>query len=105
MDSWETLPSAPSSPGPREVTSSALEVSIEVAMKRNRIATRGAVFVEAIAVVSFFIIAFLGIVYFRDLYLEKLRVQRMARAAAMMYAMGACASDPNAAIAADLPGR
>ncbi len=46
--------------------------------------------VEAICVMSVFVIFFVGIAYFRMLYQEKLRVQRLARAAAVAYAMDAC---------------
>lgn len=72
--------------------------------KRNaRKSQRGAVFVEAIIVISFFTLCFLGVVYFRELYLGKLHVQRVARASAMAHAMGACRVDPKAGLEADLP--
>jgi len=74
-------------------------------MKRKsfRAAQRGAVFVESIVVLSFFILCFLGVLYFREVYLAKLRVQRLARASAMAHAMGACNVDAKAGIEKDLP--
>lgn len=69
----------------------------------SRRAQRGAVFVEAIIVVSFFTLCFLGVVYFREVYLAKMRVQRLARASAMAHAMGACDGDPKAGLEKDLP--
>lgn len=55
---------------------------------------RGAIFVEAIVVVSVFVICFMGVIYFRTLFVEKLRVQRVARAAALSHAMAACKGAP-----------
>lgn len=69
-----------------------------------RRARRGAVFVEAIVVVSFFTLCFLGVLYFRELYLAKMRVQRLARASAMAHAMSACTADPKAGLETELPG-
>ena len=40
---------------------------------------RGAIFVEAIVVISVFTLCFLGVLYFRQLYVGKLAVQRLAR--------------------------
>ena len=72
-------------------------------MKRNsRSARRGAVFVESIVVVAFFTLCFLGVVYFRELYVGKLRVQRFARASAMAHAMNACSGDLSAGLEADI---
>jgi hypothetical protein len=51
---------------------------------------RGAAMVEAVCVISVFVIFFIGIAYFRMLYQERLMVQRLARAAAVAYAMNAC---------------
>jgi hypothetical protein len=44
-------------------------------------------------------------VYFRELYLAKMRVQRVARASAMAHAMGACEVDPRAGLEKDVPPR
>lgn len=68
-------------------------------------AARGAVMVESIVVISFFVLAFIGVLYFRSLYTHKLEAQRLARAAAMTHAMGACKTDPRGGIARDLGGR
>lgn len=70
---------------------------------KSRGALRGAVFVESIVVISFFTMCFIGVVYFRELYLGKMRVQRLARASAMAHAMGACTGDPKAGLEGDLP--
>jgi hypothetical protein len=70
----------------------------------SRQAQRGAIFVEAVVVVSFFTLCFLGVVFFRELYLSKLRVQRVARASAMAHAMSACKADPQTGLEKDLPG-
>lgn len=70
---------------------------------KSRGARRGAVFVESIVVISFFTMCFIGVVYFRELYLGKMRVQRVARASAMAHAMGACKGDPKAGLEDDLP--
>jgi hypothetical protein len=59
--------------------------------------------VEAIFVISVFILFFLGMVYFYSLYHEHLRVQQLARAGAVAYAMDACQdSNPLQAIEQDL---
>lgn len=66
---------------------------------------RGAALVEAVSVISFFTVCFLGVLYFKELYLAKLHVQRLARASAMGHAMGACEGDPAAGLDEDLPRR
>jgi hypothetical protein len=66
---------------------------------------RGAVFVEAIIVVSFFTLIFVGLVYFRTFYLTQLKVMRLARASSIAYTMGACtANDPAAWASSDIKG-
>jgi len=61
--------------------------------------------VEAICVISVFILFFLGMVYFESLYRKSLRVYQLARAAAVADAMGGCLNpDPLAAIQQDLQG-
>jgi len=58
--------------------------------------------VEALVVISVFILFFMGEVYFRSLYENKLHVQRLARAAAVAYAMDACQdNDPLASVRPD----
>ncbi len=52
--------------------------------------TRGAAFVEAVIVISFFILALSGIVYFKTLYRTKIRASRIARASTIQYAMIGC---------------
>lgn len=63
---------------------------------------RGAVLVESIVVISFFTLCFLGVLYFRELYLRKMGVQRLARASAMAHAMGACEGDAATGLDKDL---
>ena len=55
-----------------------------------RARSRGAAMVEAIVVISVFILFFVGMVYFESLYHEQLRALQLARAAAVAYAMDAC---------------
>jgi len=61
---------------------------------------RGSVLVEAVAVISVFVLFFGGIVYFGKLYVEHLTVARLARATAMAHAVGACKGDPAARLGA-----
>jgi len=70
---------------------------------RARARARAAVMVEAIIVISFSTICFLGILYFRELYEMQLRSQRLARAGALAHAMSACKADPAAGLEKDLP--
>ena len=73
-------------------------------MKRrySRAAQRGAVFVESIIVVVFFTLCFLGVVYFREVYIAKMQMQRLARSSAMAHAMNACSGDIKAGLENDL---
>ncbi len=64
---------------------------------------RGAVFVEALVVISVFILFLLGILFFRELYLKKLSTMRLARAGAMAHAMAACKPDIGAILRDDIP--
>jgi hypothetical protein len=60
---------------------------------KRRASERGAVFVEAIIVITFFIIAFTGVTFFHQLYVGKLRVTRLSRAATLHYAIIGCQGD------------
>ena len=71
----------------------------------RRAPRRGAIMIEALVVISFFVLCFLGVGYFRQLYVQKLHVQRLARASALAHAMSACASDPQGPIARDTGAR
>ena len=51
---------------------------------------RGAVLVEAIVVIAFFVIAFTGLVYFHTLYLTKIRTSRISRVATLHHAIVGC---------------
>lgn len=66
---------------------------------------RGAVMVEAVVVIVFFVMCFSAVVYFRLLYTQKMSVQRLARAASISHAMGACQGDSKAPVASDLGTR
>lgn len=59
----------------------------------RRARERGAVYVEATIVIVFFVLMFLGVVFFRDLYQKQLHAQRLARAGALAQAMSACEQD------------
>jgi hypothetical protein len=61
---------------------------------RKRGAERGAAMVEAIVVISIFILFFLGMVYFRSMYQQKLRVMRLSRTAAVGFALSGCTGSP-----------
>lgn len=68
----------------------------EALQRRTRRARRhsgGAVFVEALVVISVFILFLLGIIFFRELYVKKLNTMRLARAGAIAHAMAACKPD------------
>jgi hypothetical protein len=59
--------------------------------------------VEAIFMISVFILFFLGMVYFRSMYEQKLRVSQLARSAAVGYALGGCKdSNPLSLVSKDL---
>lgn len=51
---------------------------------------RGAVFVEAVIVISTLTLGLMGLAFFRKLYVNELHVQRLARAAALAHAMSGC---------------
>lgn len=72
---------------------------------RRRRQGRGAVFVEAVIIISCFVLFLIGLLFFRDLFLKKLRLARVARASAIAYSMGGCTdNDPSAWAKADLGG-
>ena len=51
---------------------------------------RGAVFIEAIVVISALTLGLLALVYIRDLYVKQLGVSRLARAAVIAHSMAGC---------------
>jgi len=68
-----------------------------------RARARGTAMVEGIFVISIFILFFMGMVYFRSVYEQKLRITRLARAAAVGYALGGCTgNNPLAQVSTDL---
>jgi hypothetical protein len=62
---------------------------------RGRPGVRGAMFVEAVIVIAFFVVALTGLMYFKEYYGKELRSMRLARAAAIAYSMGACQDGVN----------
>jgi hypothetical protein len=58
--------------------------------RRSRARTRGAIFVEAIIIISTFVLLFLSMVFFRNMYLRKIQVARLARATVMAFSMQGC---------------
>jgi hypothetical protein len=71
---------------------------------RARGARRGTAMLEAIIVISVFILFFVGMIYFRKLYQEQLTIMRLSRAAAVGYAMNGCNGTPTENISKDLLG-
>lgn len=70
--------------------------------KSPRRRARGAAFVEALVVISVFILFLMGTIFFRELYVKKLTTMRVARAGAMAHAMAACKPDIRAVLRDDL---
>lgn len=50
----------------------------------------GAAMVEALIVISFLVLGFMGLVYFKNLYLEHLSTLRLARASIIAHGMAGC---------------
>src|SRR5438552_10591858 len=61
--------------------------------RERRGAENGAVMVEAIVVISVFILLLTGLAYFHNLYLSKLRTSRIGRAATLRHAIVGCQGD------------
>jgi hypothetical protein len=74
-----------------------------IAVKKRRY-TGGAAMIEAIFVISVFVLFFISMVYIRALYENKLRVMRLGRAGALVFAMNACQNqnDPLQPVRPDL---
>ena len=71
--------------------------------KRRR--PRGAMLVEALIVISVFIVCLSVAIWFRMVYLEKLANQDYARAGTLAFAMTGCQGDPAAALTPDMGTR
>ena len=66
--------------------------------------TRGAVFVEAIIIITSFVLFLMGMMFFRSVYQNKLLAMRAARGATLAHAMGGCkANAPQAWLQSDKP--
>lgn len=70
--------------------------------RRRRGGSRGAVLVEALVVIVFFILAFASILYFHSMYRKTLHTTRLARAATLGYAMVGCRGDKSAGLSREL---
>jgi len=74
---------------PCKKTSLSTERSAQRAQRRVRRA-RGAVFLEAVVVISALTLGLIALVYVRDLYVKQLAVSRLARAAVIAHSMAGC---------------
>jgi hypothetical protein len=72
---------------------------------KRRAASRGVAMVEAAIVLSVLLVFIQGMIYFRALYSNYLTSIRLARVAAVSYAMVGCTGDSNGGIANDLAGQ
>ena len=69
----------------------------------QRLHQRGAVFVEALIIISSFLLFLLGLMYFRTFYVAELGLLRTARASTIAYSMGGCTdNNPSAWARKDL---
>ncbi len=57
---------------------------------RNRRTQRGAAGVEAVVILPFFVLLFLGLFFLREAFLEKQRLQAKARTCAWLYSQNGC---------------
>lgn len=55
-------------------------------------------------VISFLVMALAGVVYFQKMYTRKIQTMRVARAAAVQYALAGCQGDPAAGLGPDMAG-
>jgi hypothetical protein len=67
-----------------------MNVAAKTRVIRRRRRERGAVFVEAVIVISTLTLGLMGLAFFRKLYVNELHVQRLSRAAALAHAMSGC---------------
>lgn len=66
--------------------------------------SRGAVFVEAVIIITSFVLFLMGMMFFRRIYGNKLLAMRAARGATLAHAMGGCkANEPQAWLQRDKP--
>jgi len=71
---------------------------------RSRRRRRGAVFVEAVIIITSLVLFLMGMMFFRRVYNSKLFVMRAARGATLAYAMGGCkVNEPKAWLDKDKP--
>jgi hypothetical protein len=70
---------------------------------RSNARLRGAIFVEAVIIICTFTLLLMGAIFFRELYVKKIRTQTLARASAIAYSMSGCESnDPRQWLGKDL---
>jgi hypothetical protein len=89
----------------------ATEISLRVARAKipsrvRRRHARGVIFVEAVIIITTMMLIFMAVIFFRQVYVQKVRTQSLARAAAIAYSMGGCENnDPTAWAGRDLGGK
>jgi len=84
---------------PCKMTSSFTEARVP------RKATRGAVFVEAVVVISALTLGLIALAYVRDLYVQQMAVARLTRAAVIAHSMAGCKTNqPREWLGKDLDG-
>jgi len=72
---------------------------------RARLRTRGAVFLEALVVISALTLGLIALVYVRDLYVKEFGAARLARASVLAHSMAGCKSnEPNDWLGSDAAG-
>ncbi len=70
--------------------------------RTRRNGARGALLVEALVVIVFFILAFTSLLFFHAMYGKALHTMRLARAATLGYAMVGCKGDKTAGLSREL---
>jgi hypothetical protein len=63
---------------------------------KGRSRQRGAIMVEACIVIASFVLVFLAMVFFRNMYLRKIQTMRLSRATMMAYSMQGCPDNQSA---------
>ncbi len=71
-------------------------------LQNGRQRQRGAILVEAIIVISTLTLGLLGLAFFRDFYIDQIKVSRLARASVIAHSMVGCEQDGKEWIGRDL---
>jgi hypothetical protein len=72
------------------------------AFSTRRRRQRGAILVEAVIVISTLTLGLLGLAFFRDFYIDQIKVSRLARASVIAHSMVGCEQDGREWIGRDL---